>query len=68
MILTQRVFKRLPELARSVGVAMIAAAFIAFALRPDTFTFTGAILLVIAGLALWVLGAASEATKQEALS
>ncbi|WP_172119015.1 hypothetical protein [Halomonas hibernica] len=62
---TKRVMFRLPGLARSVGVSMIAAALIAFALRPDTFTFTGAILLVMAGLAFWVLGAASEVMKEE---
>lgn len=62
---TKRVMFRLPGLARSVGVSMIAAALIAFALRPDTFTFTGAILLVMAGLAFWVLGAASETMEKE---
>ncbi len=62
---TKRIMFRLPGLARSVGVAMIAAALIAFALQPDTFTFTGAILLVMAGLAFWLVGAASETMGKE---
>lgn len=65
MLLAQRVFKRVPSLARSVGVAMIAAALIAFALRPDTFTYKGAIMLISTGLVFWVIGAAFETAETE---